>query len=286
VNEHLFRLGGYDLLYGATKHPVAEWFMRAEKKKKPLGDIVVASRTGEEMCLIRQRVSSHYIGNVGLAYNICTALTLKCTNAWAEYDDADKRPGFKSLQHATNVAWRRLYEDMGLSGYTPEAATLFNGLRFGVSGKLSLTDDGYPSPAGPEATRQVATHEWVAGRLDETLSVGAWLVRGQQLASTWGYVERNGLDELPAWRQPILREAVAWGALRRLGQGRDDVDVQDEQEGGVMSLWTACRLLNVLDKDVPAGTPRLVHHIMLRQALSLGGAIWDNVRQQRQEADE
>ncbi len=157
MNEHPMGLLGYKIAYGKNpaNWPSAEfvsygdkwgkkaliWESDSETEKKYLTAYVL-----DQPRAVYERnaelVAAHYRGPVGISYNICVVLTHKTVNLMYEIESVRgvKTPGeiqameqrLVLLQMSMAVAWRLLYEGLGLAGYTPQAKEFFSLLQIGT----------------------------------------------------------------------------------------------------------------------------------------------------------
>lgn len=282
MNKHIMGIVGYKVAYGLNPEqwPIAEFCSYAEKWGKKAVHWGFLSAEAEAKMVAKvpyvtvfpaikdQRskvlVSQHYSRCVGLAYNICVALTHQTLSAVSQGQDA------VVLHMATVIAWRLLYEGLGLGGYSPKGRKFFALLRIATGSVASgkdlrtatyqlvnkeetleepqwETDNGL-QPAWIEKTTPIAMQVNLLPDLIDLMGIGhlgkaaspviVALVDAAALAQNWGAVE-GGKNRVRYMSEGQVREAMSFGAVRRaLGQGYDPAGMRElenanrDDEGG------------------------------------------------------
>jgi hypothetical protein len=256
-----------------------------------------------------EKVCSHYKIAVGVSYGAAAVLAVMSANHRAkltEYGiDLANDPDFNAIKTALVYCYRPLYEDLGLSGYTPKAAHFFQGVAFGKSGEMGmqyptgLDQYGQPvrlseklEPCLLDYDREsnsyddyhiISTIDFfkVELKLNDTLAA-EWLLRAFQIASTYAWIEKGGLTQLeenaesiPKWRAKYLHFSIICGCVRRLGQGVDASAEEIENETKY-SLWDYLESFDLLDDN-----KNVVFDAVVHEALTSGLRAWKCVRKIR-----
>ena len=266
MNEDLMSMNGYRLVYGAdsSKHPCAEFCEYATKwgkkalvwEDKAKEDKYLTPYIGEmkqaDYEAYGKNVPAHYLTAVGIAYNICVVLTHKAVNLqyeiWSKQDTGESLGNLKGIldltKMAMTVAWRSLYEGLGLGGFSPEATRFYAILRVAafqevfvdkeIEGKLvpSFADKNKPSQIKKDCLDALS---YLGNDLDmqgglshlnkdnkNTLpkAIMAEIVKAVKISFNWTAIE-TGKDRVSKMTKLDITEAVLYGCLRRAGQGLD-----------------------------------------------------------------
>ena len=281
MNEDLMSMNGYRLVYGndPSKYPCAEfceyaakWGKKAlvwedEKKENKYLTPYIGEMSKAEYEAYGLNVPSHYSSAIGTAYNICVVLTHKSVNL--QYEIWSKQSRDEALGNllgllqltkmATAIAWRALYEGLGLGGFSPEASRFFAILKVAafntefveveVDGKLIPS---FPDKAKPHLARKDCLSALVflgkdldsVGGLSHLIKDGnntlpkalmQEIVKALRTSLNWGAIEK-GKDRVSKMSRLEITEAVLYGCLRRTGQGLDPSGqlslISAEQEEG------------------------------------------------------
>jgi len=134
LNSSIMGIAGYEHLYGENV-PYADFVSPKDKAgKKSFHSTIKLMSTqikdpdsDKNVDIIREfvadfaaRVANHYKSAVGTSYGICSKLVFQAAD-WA----ADKDENITNVLTATLIAWRAMYEGLGLSGYSAKAARVF-----------------------------------------------------------------------------------------------------------------------------------------------------------------
>lgn len=145
INSSLMGMGGYYFAYG-KELPFAD-FMSYEDKwgkknftkiSKPIATLIPVDRYGYDAAL----VAEHYKFNVGISYGVCSTLTFATVNKLYAGDE-----DLNVYLKACVVAWRLVYEGLGLSGYSEKATNFFEHLFIGVIASSKKDGKVYRSSA-------------------------------------------------------------------------------------------------------------------------------------------
>ena len=272
LNESLMGPAGYHFVYGSDL-PVYEFSSHDDKwgnKKsttvwtKP----VVSTMSVEEYGNGAALVSTHYKYNVGISYAVCSQLVFATANQLYIDSECDN---FKHLLEATVVAWRLIYEGLGLSGYSPVAKEFFAALNVAAfsfkDGKLNLSNDPEQKYAMPFLVTEKKAQGFIVKEIDGVghllngmascgkqlglnvsgnISRGAImkLIKSRATCMTYRKIENKGEKSFTKKdaRRELMVGAILVGCLRRLGQGNDPVEVteaaaQERAEVGNRSLF-------------------------------------------------
>lgn len=234
INDSLMGMGGYFYCYEADDLPFFAFMSYDDKMgKKSLTkwDKAVATDIAVDKYVSdAAEVHMHYKVAVGVGYGICSAL------AFQTWDSMYRPSGVDTdALKACVIAWRFVYESMGLGGYTPEAkifmATLVQAARAWAAGvpmykssqdglyysanstKLADTDrqEGGVPPARAMAYLMPA-------KLAKEPAVIYQLIKARARTLTYGALERGNFA-----RDNLIMSSAIYGAFRRTGQGYDPV---------------------------------------------------------------
>jgi hypothetical protein len=234
INASLMGMGGYFYCYEADDLPFFAFMSYEDKmgKKsltkwdKPVATAIAVDKYVSDAA----EVHMHYKVAVGVGYGICSAL------AFQTWDSMYRASGVDTdALKACVIAWRFVYESMGLGGYTPEAkifmATLVQAARAWAAGvpmykssqdglyysanstKLADTDrqGGGVPPARVMANLMPA-------KLAKEPAVIYHLIKARARTLTYGALERGNFA-----RESLIMSSAIYGAFRRTGQGHDPV---------------------------------------------------------------
>lgn len=266
MNEDLMSMNGYRLVYGADPSgwPCAEFCGYSDKWGKKA--LYWEDETKEAKYLtpyigeMKQEiyegyglnVPAHYLTAVGIAYNICVVLTHKAVNLqyeiWSKQDAGGPLGNLEGqlrlVKMAMAVAWRCLYEGLGLGGFSPEATRFYAILRVAafqpvfvdkeIDGQLapSFADKNKPNQVKKDCYEALT---YLGNDLDKrgglshldkdgknTLPKGIMeqIVKACKTSFNWTAIER-GKDRVGKMSKLEVLEAVLYGCLRRAGQGLD-----------------------------------------------------------------
>ena len=266
MNEDLMSMSGYKLVYGANPanwpckefcEYEAKWGKKAlvwedlNKEAKYLTPYI-GEMSQAQYESYGANVPSHYLSAVGIAYNICVVLTHKAVNLqyeiWSKQDAGEALGTLEGILRLTKmamaVAWRSLYEGLGLGGFTPEATRFYSILRIAAFQKQFVDKeiDGVLVPHFPDKTSQTQLKKdcvdaltFLGNDLDltgglshlntdgrNTLPKGIMqeIVKAVKVSFNWTAIER-GKERVAKMSKNEIIEAVLYGCLRRSGQGFD-----------------------------------------------------------------
>jgi hypothetical protein len=266
MNEDLMSMNGYKLVYGANPKdwPCAEFCGYSEKwgKKAVIWETeaqeakYLTPYIGEMEQEVYEgygvNVPQHYLSAVGIAYNICVVLTHKSVNLqyeiWNKQDageDVSNLEGRLQLtKMAMTVAWRSLYEGLGLGGFSPEATRFYAILKVAAFQGQFVDEeiDGRLVPDFPKKNKPAQVKKdclnaltYLGNDLDlkggishlnkdgkNTLpkAIMEQIVIACKTSYNWSAIE-SGKDRVAKLSKLEVTEAVLYGCLRRAGQGLD-----------------------------------------------------------------
>jgi hypothetical protein len=264
-NKSFMSMPGYVLVYGEdpSNWPCAEFVSYKDKwGKKALfwenEDIAIEngylcsyirSKTQEDFKEICRVVNEHYLGAVGIAYNICVVLTHQTTDLI--YKGVENNE-VKLKKMAMVFAWRILYEGLGLGGFSHKARRFYQVLRiaaFNVNfieevneyGELVATFPKKESPKSalipclPELVKLGGFTEGQIKQENIALAVVKAIVKACRISFDWTAIERNK-PRVAYMSAGEIRTATLYGALRRAGQGKDvgGIEIRENYEGGML----------------------------------------------------
>lgn len=240
INASKMGIGGYEYLYGENI-PFIDFISESDKqgKKSLRGNACLLNSqlkdpdTGDKVYItsaylgdFAARVASHYVAAVGTAYGICSKLIFDAADR--AYGSDEKR--FDALVDANLIAWRAIYEGLGLSGYSADASKFFHLLM------CATNDTKFESVWSPNSNwKEVDVRfdypkeEWVGGEIllrdaikeivgvELSTEVFTQILRSRIVTRVAPKVE--GFGELKKWWQKSYPAAVKFGALRRISQG-------------------------------------------------------------------
>lgn len=198
-------------------------------------------------------VQKHYVAAVGIAYGIASVLTFKLADAL--YNPEVSTYNIKAMKLAVVIAWRALYEGLGLAGYSNAATKWFAILGASKLSKTYVEKDGKYYYPGHKA---VTKNDPVLNAVSTLLYLGEKEEAGNGLSKFW--LGKNNADgsndyyklmykameliiEAEATRtfysglekgsnvvkvirtEKQLKECYMFGGLRRMGQGFDPAGI-------------------------------------------------------------
>ena len=235
MNAHAMGQSGYSLVYGkdASQHPYAEFCSYSDKwGKKAVNKVGTICRQipFSDYCNGARLVADHYSYAVGISYGICSVLTFYTANLKYAGVDAEL---VRVAELATVVAWRKLYEGLGLSGYSAKASQFFDILRvatFSDKGTYIISKEGFPDyPANAKSGEEVLN---ASTKLIELAEIGhmpdAKAIMQAILAANQVRTGYSRLENAKKVRDNMVNRAALFGALRRIGQGKYGIDPMEE----------------------------------------------------------
>ena len=147
MNSSLMGMAGYYFCYSKDELPFAGFMSYKDKfGKKDFTKLEeMTDKEGNKVGIAKlvpikeyvkgaALVAKHYRFNVGIGYGVCSALTFSTVNlAYSKAKGTLKNTDLLDWSlKACVVAWRLVYEGLGLSGHSSEAAQFFNALFAGV----------------------------------------------------------------------------------------------------------------------------------------------------------
>lgn len=235
MNSHAMGQAGYSLVYGSdvSQHPYAEFCSYKDKWTKKLVNkvgVICRQIPFSQYCTGAKLVSDHYSFAVGISYGICSVLTFYTANL--KYAGVDPEQ-VRVAELATVVAWRKIYEGLGLSGYSEKAAQFFDILRvttFSDKGKYILNKEGkvdYTANAKSGDTELDAVTKLIElaeiDHMPDAKGIMQAILAANQVRT--GY---SRLENAKKVRENMVNRAALFGALRRIGQGKYGIDPMEE----------------------------------------------------------
>lgn len=265
INESIMGPQGYHFVYGDNL-PIYDFSNHDDKwgnKKstKVWDKEIVSSLSVEEYGAGAALVSTHYKYNVGISYAMCSQLVFATVNKFYHKPESED---FKALLEATVIAWRLIYEGLGLSGYSVKAKEFFlllNVLAFDYKNcRVYRTNKPDAKYIMPWTYEEVKAEGYQVKEVDGLAELRTYiqegtefsdaaltkLVRSRAFCMTYRKVENYGEKSFAKKdaRRELKAGAIMAGTLRRLGQGNDPVEVipfeaaaAEEQESGKSSLF-------------------------------------------------
>lgn len=247
INNSIMGIAGYEHLYG-TNVPFADFVSEEDKagKKSFRGELTLISTkvknpdTGnkEEITVkfvgdFANRVATHYKTAVGTSYGICSALVFKAAD-WAAAGDED----MNEVMTSTLIAWRAIYEGLGLSGYSAKAERIFDIINFATMDfeghRLFVNDQGdvgciwdqglvanpdYKATTGSELLQEEFSE------FNAPIEVFEYILDAR--CHTKAAVRLEGFGKALSKKQKavpnLINGAIKYGTLRRISQGQDRV---------------------------------------------------------------
>jgi hypothetical protein len=286
MNDSWVGLKGYKIIYGdnVSNWPYAE-FSESPKKKwmkwdtaedkakfcKPYVSCIPKYSTvdaeGNEVMGYYEsgvNVQKHYVAAVGIAYGIASVLTFKLADAL--YNPEVSAYNIKAMKLAVVIAWRALYEGLGLAGYSDAATKWFAILGASkLSGTYVEKDGQYFYPGHKAVTK----NDSILDAASTLLYLGETEEEGKGLSKFWlGKDKADGSNdyynlmykamklilEAEATRtfysglekgsnvvkvirtEKQLKECYMFGGLRRMGQGFDPAGIDMLEAGDQVDI--------------------------------------------------
>jgi hypothetical protein len=259
INDSLMGIAGYRHLYGANV-PFADFMSVKDKygKKNPAAKVAMLatsiknpdSANEENISLtpavlgdFASRVANHYKANVGVGYGICSKLIFQAADVAAKGDSAE----LTTLTEACLVAWRLLYEGLGLSGYSREAYNAFDiinkasvdtkALQVALIGNQIEAVFADPSVWTTRdlcvSGAQILSQAVPFNQLNLDVKVFELLISARTVTRAVAKLEGFGKEPSTWWAQ-VIPSTIKYGTLRRISQGDDRVselfNVEEEAE--------------------------------------------------------
>jgi hypothetical protein len=259
INGSLMGIAGYRHLYGDNV-PFADFMSAKDKhgKKDPAAKVAMLATSiknpdsaNEELIALTpavlgdfaSRVANHYKSNVGVGYGICSKLVFNAADVAAKGPSAE----LNTLTEACLVAWRLLYEGLGLSGYSREAFNVYN-----IIDKASVDTKALQVALIGESVEvvfedptvwttrdlcvsgaQVLSEAAPFNTLNLDVSVFQAIIASRTITRTVAKLEGFGKEPSKWWAQ-VIPATIKYGTLRRISQGDDRVvelySAQDEAD--------------------------------------------------------
>ena len=234
MNNHAMGQAGYGLVYGSdvSQHPYADFCSYSDKwGKKKVNKVGVICRQIPYSQYVEgaKLVSDHYSFAVGISYGICSVLTFYTTNL--KYANADKEV-LRVAELATVVAWRKIYEGLGLSGYSTAAAEFFEILKVAsfskdftyikVEGKVDFVANAKNGEVAIDAISKLVELAGISHMPDARAIMKAIISANQ---TRMGY---SRLENGRKVSENMVNRSALFGALRRMGQGTYGMDPMNE----------------------------------------------------------
>jgi len=240
INASKMGIAGYEYLYGANV-PYIDFISEKDKqgKKSLRGNACLLNsqlkdpETNEKVYItsaylgdFAARVAKHYKSAVGVSYGMCSKLIFDAADRAVGPDEAR----FNTVVDASLIAWRAIYEGLGLSGYSKNAELFFNLVNaastdtesemvWSPMGNWKQVDVRFNTPkeewCDGAILLQAAIKEIVGVNLPE--EVFTQLIRSRIVTRVMPKLE--GFGEVKKWWQGGVTGAVKFGALRRISQG-------------------------------------------------------------------
>jgi hypothetical protein len=259
INGSLMGIAGYRHLYGDNV-PFADFMSAKDKhgKKDPAAKVAMLATSiknpdsaNEELIALTpevlgdfaSRVANHYKSNVGVGYGICSKLVFNAADVAAKGPSAE----LNILTEACLIAWRLLYEGLGLSGYSREAYNVFDIINkasvdtkalqvalIGQSVEVVFEDKTVWTTrdlcvSGAEILSQAAPFS----SLDLNVGVYTAIIAARTTTRTIAKLEGFG-KEPSTWWTAVIPSSIKYGTLRRISQGDDRVaelySIEEEAE--------------------------------------------------------
>lgn len=235
INESPLSQQGYEVCYGSNpaNWPCAEFSSLSDKLGKkalvpdnakyltPYATLIPEAkyRSGAEL------VSRHYKICVGTAYAICSVLSFQTCDR--SYGNTSKEIMDLYL-NATAIAWRLLYEGVGLSGYSVKAKRFFDVLEISLWAKEFAVVDGVIVRAKdktPAAERFNCLAEMVKileiGHLDNAKALVLLIKRARKISADRKAIEK-GRSRVQYMSSDEKATAAVWTGLRAIGQAMNE----------------------------------------------------------------
>lgn len=315
INSHVLGMGGYNFVYGDNL-PVYDFFSYEDKWgkkslsvwKKKLANVY----TEEEYGNIGVNVANHYSYAVGSGYGVAAALTawtmkFKCDlDAKGDKTTERERVTLDRLLETVAIAWRLLYEGAGLSGFSHKASMIYsvllNASYSHKTGNIKYdpnTSKDFPlgkyhrwdakgtfyDDKGKEVKLQNRNaYKVLLGlfmdKMDLNESSGLKDVHMKLLimgrAFTKAYLNLELYGNTGKAFKSVKNAAILVGALRRIGQGRDPVELNKKQNDNTdpqFSEWEESQPISMFEAIRENERYNSIKHEYISNLLRYGAAI-------------
>ena len=200
-------------------------------------------------------VNSHYKAAVGSSYAICSQLVFAAAELVYHTGEFDVVRKERTIE-ACVVAWRLIYEGLGLAGWSANATNFFTYFKPAAldyeQGRVKVQDNGritsFYSRKGKELDAKNTLKMCLAeAGLNEAVNDNTLLsslLRSQAVVTVYQKLERG--DKVNRSVDHLENAAIIAGTLRRIGQGKDPVVVEadpgfdmSEEDEGPLSMTEA-----------------------------------------------
>jgi hypothetical protein len=275
MNDSWVGMKGYKIIYGdqVSGWPYAEfsespkkkwmkWDNAADKAKycQPYVTKIAKANYLESGALVQK----HYVAAVGIAYGIASVLTFKLADAL--YNSTIPAIEIQAMKLAVVVAWRAIYEGLGLAGYSDAATKWFAVLGASkISGQYVFKDGEYLSPKDKKVTK----NDVPANAISTLLYLGEKEEDGKGLSKFWigkdradgsnhyyilmykamsmilaaektrtffGGLEKGGNITKLIYTEDQLKDCYVFGGLRRMGQGFDPAGINTLESNDAIDI--------------------------------------------------
>lgn len=251
-------------------------------------------------------VQKHYVAAVGIAYGIASVLTFKLADVL--YNTKISAKELKAMKLAVVVAWRSLYEGLGLAGYSDAATKWFAILGASkMSGTYVEKDGNYYYPTHKAVDKNDVVKDAVYSLLflgeDEVLGNGLskfWVGKAKEDGSNDYYklmyramelileaektrtfytgLEKGGNVTKLIRTEEEYNQSLLFGGLRRMGQGADPAGITSIDAAQDIEIEEDAILPQSLFASVAAGeTYNKLSNPYLKALLKDGCSIHNNV---------
>jgi hypothetical protein len=283
MNDSWVGLKGYKIIYGdkpknvynGTEYcwPYAEfsespkkkwmkWDNAADKAKycQPYVTKIAKANYLESGALVQK----HYVAAVGIAYGIASVLTFKLADAL--YNPSIPSIEIQAMKLAVVVAWRAIYEGLGLAGYSDAATKWFAVLGASkISGQYVFKDGEYLTPRDKKVTKDdvpvdaVSTLLYLGEKEEDGKGLSKFwigkdradgsnhyyilmykamsmILAAEKTRTFFGGLEKGGNITKLIYTEDQLKDCYVFGGLRRMGQGFDPAGINTLESNDAIDI--------------------------------------------------
>lgn len=185
----------------------------------------------EAYCGYAKAVAMHYKAAVGTSYGVCSQLVFAAAERLYITSEPEM---YQRTLRACVIAWRLIYEGLGLAGWSENADTFFKYFKAAADdysvGRVKDNEGriiSFYARAGVELNALPILLECLeeAGAHAPSAELMRDILRSMAVVKTYQQMERSGKPS--KCRAHLRTAAVIAGTLRRIGQGVDPTELED-----------------------------------------------------------
>lgn len=275
MNDSWVGMKGYKIIYGdkvggwpyaefseSPKKKWMKWSDPADKAKYCVPYVTKIEKANylESGALVQK----HYVAAVGIAYGIASVLTFKLADAL--YNPTVSSIEIQAMKLAVVIAWRAIYEGLGLAGYSDAATKWFAVLGASkMSGKYVFKEGEYLMPRDKKVTKDdvpldaISTLLYLGEKEEDGKGLSKFwigkdradgsnhyyilmykamsmILAAEKTRTFFGGLEKGGKITKLINTEDQLKDCYVFGGLRRMGQGFDPAGINTLESIDAMDM--------------------------------------------------